>query len=169
MRLDSQFSRMNCQIFSTELSPGHFGGSGARNALVLWREMRSEGFAGQSGVVSQWAQRRRLAERANQSGFARTPSARVLARMMTSARDELARSEAILVAVIKDQVPDLVAARRAIGEFQSMIRSKSADTLGEWLASAKGSLVSSFASGVERDISAVRDASSPQCNRLPMV
>lgn len=34
---------------------------GTRNALALWREMRAEGFVGQSGVVSQWAQRRRLA------------------------------------------------------------------------------------------------------------
>ena len=132
--------------------------AGARNALALWREMRSEGFAGQSGVVSQWAQRRRLAEKANQSGLARTPSARVLARLMTSARDGLARSEAILVAVIEDQVPDLVAARQAIGQFQSMIRSKSAENLGVWLASAKDSLVSSFANGVERDFSAVRNA-----------
>lgn len=78
--------------------------AGARNALALWREMRSEGFTGQSGVVSQWAQRRRLAEKANQSGLARTPSARVLARLMTSARDGLARSEAILVAVIEGHV-----------------------------------------------------------------
>jgi len=61
--------------------------AGARNALALWREMRAEGFVGQSGVVSQWAQRRRLAAKANRSGLARTPSARVLARLMTSARD----------------------------------------------------------------------------------
>lgn len=132
--------------------------AGARNALALWREMCSEGFKGQSGVVSQWAQRRRLAERADQSGLARTPSARVLARLMTSARDGLARSEAMPVAVIEDHVPDLVAARQAIGEFQSMIRAKSAAKLGEWLTTAKGSLVSSFANGVERDLSAVRNA-----------
>lgn len=69
--------------------------SGVRNALALWREMRAEGFPGQSGVVSHWAQRRRLAEKAKQSGPARTPSAQVLARLMTSARRELAKAEAI--------------------------------------------------------------------------
>lgn len=132
--------------------------AGARNALALWREMRNEGFVGQSGVVSQWAQRRRLAEKANQSGLARTPSARVLARLMTSARDGLAKSEAILVAVIEDNVPELITARQAIGEFQSMIRSKSAAKLSDWLQSAKGSLVNSFANGVERDLAAVRNA-----------
>lgn len=51
---------------------------GARNALALWREMKAKGFPAQSGVVSQWAQRRRLAAKANQSGLARTPSARVM-------------------------------------------------------------------------------------------
>lgn len=30
---------------------------GARNASALWRELKTKGFAGQSGVVSQWAQR----------------------------------------------------------------------------------------------------------------
>lgn len=131
---------------------------GARNALALWREMRTKGFAGQSGVVSQWAQRRRLAEKANESGLARTPSARVIARLMTTARDDLARSEAILVAAIEVNVPELVVARTVIGDFQSMIRAKAAAKLDEWLQVAKISLVGSFAAGVEKDIAAVRNA-----------
>tara|TARA_R110002051_G_scaffold280461_1_gene342062 strand:+ start:2343 stop:3899 length:1557 start_codon:yes stop_codon:yes gene_type:complete len=131
---------------------------GARNALALWREMRAQGFPGQSGIVSQWAQRRRLAEKANQSGLARTPSARVIARLLTTARDDLAKSEAILVAAIEIDVPELVVARTAIGDFQSMIRSKTATKLEEWLQAAKPSLVSSFANGVEKDMAAVRNA-----------
>lgn len=131
---------------------------GARNALALWREMKAKGFPGQSGVVSQWAQRRRLAEKAGQSGLARTPSARVIARLMTTARHDLTKSEAILVAAIEVNVPELVAARKAIGDFQSMIRSKSAAKLDGWLGAAKDSLVGSFAGGVEKDIAAVRNA-----------
>lgn len=131
---------------------------GARNALALWREMQAEGFSGQHGIVSQWAHRRRLAEKANQSGLARTPSARVIARLMTTARNDLAKSEAILVAAIEVDVPDLVVARTTIGDFQSMIRSKTATRLDVWLQAAKTSLVSSFANGVEKDITAVRNA-----------
>jgi transposase len=131
---------------------------GARNALALWREMKTKGFPGQSGVISQWAQRRRLAEKANQSGLARTPSARVIARLMTTARDDLAKAEAILVAAIEVNVPELVIARAAIGDFQSMIRSKNARKLDEWLDAAKDSPVGSFASGVARDLAAVRNA-----------
>jgi len=119
--------------------------TGSRNALALWREMRAEGFVGQRGIVAQWAQRRPLAEQAGQSGLMRTPSARVLARLMTSAQDGLGKSEAIIVAVIENNVPDLVAARKAIGDFQSMIRSKSAAKLDEWIQQTKGSLVEGIA------------------------
>lgn len=132
--------------------------AGSRNALALWREMRTEGFVGQRGIVAQWAQRRRLAEQAGQSGLMRTPSARVLARLMTSAQDGLGKSEAIILAVIENNVPELVAARKAIGDFQSMIRSKSAAKLDEWIELTRGSLVASFVNGVEKDLIAVRNA-----------
>jgi transposase len=111
-----------------------------------------------SGVVSQWAQRRRLAEKANQSGLARTPSARVIARLMTAARDDLAKPEAVLMAAIEMSVPELLIARDAIGDFQSMIRSKTARRLDDWLEAARNSLVGSFADGVEKGIDAVRNA-----------
>jgi transposase len=131
---------------------------GERNALALWREMRAAGFPGRSGVVSQWAQRRRLAEKAGQNALARTPSARIIARLMTSARDDLTKSEAILAAAIEGNVQDLVVARETIMEFQSMIRSKAAAKLDAWLEAGKGTLVGSFANGVEKDRAAVRNA-----------
>jgi transposase len=120
--------------------------------------MKAKGFPGQRGIVSQWAQRRRLAEKTGQSGLARTPSVRVIARLMTAARDDLAKPEAILIAAIEVKVPELVIARKAIGDFQSMIRSKSTERLDRWLETAKDSLVGSFARGVEKDIDAVRNA-----------
>ena len=66
---------------------------------------------------------------------------------MTTARDELGKSEAILVAAIEVGVPELVVARTTIGDFQSMIRSKTAARLDVWLQTAKASLVISFANG----------------------
>lgn len=46
-----------------------------------------------------------------------------------------------------------------------MIRSKTATKLEDWLQTAKLSLVSSFASGVEKDMTAVRSATiSPWSN-----
>ncbi|MDQ0458343.1 transposase [Rhizobium paknamense] len=77
---------------------------GARNALALWREMKAKGFPGQSEVVSQWLTR----------AGARTPSARVVARLMTTPRDDLPKSEAILVAAIEGNVPELKVAARPL-------------------------------------------------------
>ena len=77
---------------------------------------------------------------------------------MTAARDHLAKPEAILVAAIEVDVPDLVVARTAIADFQSMIRSKTARKLNGWLETAKNSLIGSFAGGVEKDKDAVRNA-----------
>jgi transposase len=61
--------------------------AGSRNALALWREMRTERVVGQRGIDSQWAQRRRLAEQAGQSGLIPKPvesdSRRVCGRGMT--------------------------------------------------------------------------------------
>ena len=133
-------------------------GQGARNASALWREMREKGFPGQIGVVSEWARRRRLAEKADQSALARTPSARSIARLMTLARDDLSKSDAVLVAAIESNVPDLVTARMLIDDFQHMIRSKAVASLELWLEGAKTSLVGSFANGVQKDIAAVRNA-----------
>lgn len=131
---------------------------GARNASALWREMRKKGFGGQIGVISEWARRRRPAERADQSALARTPSARSIARLMTLARDDLSKSDAVLVAAIESNVPDLTTARTLIDDFQTMIRSKAAAKLDGWLDGAKASLIASFANGVEKDIAAVRNA-----------
>ena len=139
--------------------------NGARNASALWREMREQGFRGQMGVVSEWARRRRLAERTDQSALARTPSARSIARLMTLARDDLSKSDAVLISAIENSVPELTVARTLIDEFQRMIRSKAAAKLDGWLEGAKASLVGTFANGVEKDFAAVRNAiSSPWSN-----
>jgi len=139
--------------------------NGARNASALWREMREQGFRGQMGVVSEWARRRRLAERTDQSALARTPSARCIARLMTLARDDLSKSDAVLISAIENSVPELTVARTLIDEFQRMIRSKAAAKLDGWLEGAKASLVGTFANGVEKDFAAVRNAiSSPWSN-----
>ncbi len=132
--------------------------TGARNASALCREMRENGFRGQIGVISEWARRRRLAEKTDQSALARTPSARSIARLMTLASDDLSKSHAVLIAAIENNIPDLATARTVIYDFQQMIRSKAVAKLEAWLESAKASLVGYFANGVQKDIAAVRNA-----------
>ena len=84
---------------------------------------------------------------------------------MTLARHDLSKSDAVLVAAIESNVPDLTTARTLIDDFQMMIRSKAVAELDSWLTDAKTSLVGSFANGVEKDIAAVRNAiTSPWSN-----
>lgn len=77
---------------------------------------------------------------------------------MTLARDDLSKSDAVLIAAIESNVPDLVTARTLVANFQQMIRSKAVARLDARLDHAKASLVGSFANGVEKDIAAVRNA-----------
>lgn len=138
--------------------------NGHHNASELWRRLRNQGFRGSLRVVSEWATRRRRAEKAD-NALSRTPSARTIARLMTIGRDSLSKSETITVAAIEEGIPPLVEAREIVSAFQGMIRTKSPDELQPWIERARVSLVASFANGVCNDFAAVRAAiTSPWSN-----
>lgn len=129
---------------------------GRRNGAELWRQMRQQGFGGSLRVVTEWATRKRRAERAE--GLHRVPSARTIARLMTAEREALSRAETITVAAIEQSVPQLVEARDITDAFHVMLRKKAVSSLDAWLEKAHQSLVNSFARGMARDINAVRAA-----------
>jgi transposase len=133
-------------------------GAGRRNAAELWRRLKDLGFRGSLRVVTEWATRRRRADKADAESLTRIPSARTIARLMTTARDGLSKAEAVMIAAIEETVPALVDAREAIATFQTMIRDKTAESLAAWINWASNSLVASFANGVKKDESAVRAA-----------
>ncbi|GAB4072540.1 hypothetical protein GCM10028812_50670 [Ancylobacter sonchi] len=139
--------------------------AGHRNGAELWRRLGQQGFRGSLRVVTEWATRRRRAEAVEGGVLNRTPSARALARLMTLARDQLSRSETVLIAAIESSVPSLVEAREIIAAFQAMIRKKALADLGPWLERANSSLVAAFGRGVEKDHAAVAAAiTSPWSN-----
>lgn len=94
----------------------------------------------------------------DEAGLRRTPSARTIARLMTTGRDALSKAETLIIATIEDSVPALVEARAAVAEFQSMIRKKSGDELDAWIERARTGLLASFANGVIKDRAAVTAA-----------
>lgn len=132
--------------------------AGKRNASALWRSMRARGFRGSLRVVSEWATRRRRAEKVDAVSLARVPSARTLARLMTTGRDNLSKAETITIAAVEDGLPQLVKARDIIADFQQMIRTKAVAQMTRWIDRAADSLVASFSSGVRKDEAAVRAA-----------
>lgn len=132
--------------------------AGGRNGAELWRRLRAFGFRGSLRVVSEWACRRRRAEKMDEAGFRRTPSARTIARLMTTGRDALSKTETLTIATIEDGVPALVDARAVVTAFQTMIRMKAGDELDGWIDRAKTGLLASFANGVMKDRTAIAAA-----------
>jgi transposase len=139
--------------------------AGNRNAAALWRAMRVRGFRGSLRVVSEWATRRRRAEKVDAGTLTRIPSARTIARFMTNGRDKLSKAETVLIAAIESGLPQLVKAREIIADFHQMIRTKAVSGMTAWIERASDSLVASFCSGVRKDEAAVRSAiTSPWSN-----
>jgi transposase len=139
--------------------------SGQRNSAALWRTMRARGFRGSLRVVSEWATRRRRADKPDTGTLARIPSARTIARLMTNGRDKLSKAETVLIAAIESGVPQLTKAREIIADFHQMIRTKAVAGMTSWMERASDSLVASFCSGVRKDQAAVRAAiTSPWSN-----
>jgi transposase len=115
--------------------------SGCRNGAELWRRLKARGFRGSLRVISEWATRRRRAERADTQNLRRTPSARIIVRLMTVSRDLLTKAETVTVAAIEAGVPPLVEAREIIAEFHLTIRRKTEAGLIPWIERARASLV----------------------------
>ena len=130
------------------------------NAAALWRRLKGQGFRGSLRVVSEWATRRRRAEKIGIETLQRIPAARTIARLLAVGRDALSKSENVVVAAIEAGVPQLLEAREIITAFHTMLRMKAEKELDPWIERAKLSLVASFANGVVKDKAAVLAAIS---------
>ena len=132
---------------------------GCRNGAELWRRLNAKGYRGSLRVVGECATRRRCAEGASDQQLRKVPSARTIAHWVTTARNNLSKSNTVTMAAIEAGVPMLVEARSLIDGFQAMIRKKVASDLDAWATEASQSLVASFASGTMRDRAAVHPPS----------
>ena len=130
---------------------------GCRNGAKLWRRLKLDGFRGSQRVVSEWATRRRRAEKASDQQLQKVPSARTIARLMTTARDHMSKADTITIAAIETGVPTLVAARTLTDRFHIMVKRRTEADLVPWIAAASQSLIASFASGIT-NIAAVHAA-----------
>lgn len=152
--------------------------SGQRNGAELWRQVKCRGFRGCSRVVGEWAARGRRSEQICDRQLQKVPSARTIARLMTTARDQLCsaairmrrissrlplnnqltKADTITVTAIEAGVPALVQARNLVDRFQTMIRRKAKTELDPWIADAIDSVFASFANEILKDRAAVSAA-----------
>ncbi len=142
---------------------------GCRNGAQLWRNLRDAGFKGGMRVVTEWANRRRLAKPGRQHGPADVPAAqpparsttypaRQVARMLTAELATIAEPDRAYVERLLALSPALATVRDLAQRFGAMIRARSADALTPWVADADNSELHGFAAGLRGDEQAVRAA-----------
>jgi transposase len=97
---------------------------GCRNGSELWRRVKAAGFLGSLRVVTEWTTRRRRDADATSTaaGPQKTPSARSIARLMTTERSRPSKEGARAMAIIERAVPDLVTARDLTDRFHQIIQ-----------------------------------------------
>ena len=110
--------------------------AGQRNGAELWRQLRLAGFGGGLRVVTEWATRRRRAEKA-ENGLGHAPAARTIIRLMTLEGNNLTKAQTIMVTAIEERLPDLVEAREVVEGFYEMVRHKSSVDMDVWIARAR--------------------------------
>lgn len=160
---------------------------GVRNAALLWRELRDQGFRGGSSMIRHWASRRRdaepgaaaLAPSAPARPAGKTPSSRRAARLMTADTATLTDAEQRFVSTLAAQSPDIAGAADLARRFAALVRDRrGSDDLKAGLAQAERSPLRAFAKGLRQDLPAVHAAlslpwsTSPvegQINRLKML
>jgi transposase len=144
--------------FLTQLEAAWAGG--CHNGAALWRAMKAVGFIGGLRVVTEWVTRKRKEEGAatRDKRPAKAPSARRIARMMTTDRDKLSKTVARTIVIIGEAVPDLTTARDLLDRFHRLIQHRKDANLDPWVADAKSGLMASFASGIVQDHAAVKAA-----------
>ena len=145
------------------------GYAGCRNGAQLWRELRAAGFEGGMRVVTEWANRQRLAEPVRQPGPADVPAvepparpttypARRVARMLTADMAPLAKPDRAYVERLLGLSPALAAVRQLAQRFATLVRAHAADALTPWLTDAEQGEWRGFAAGLRQDEQAVRAA-----------
>jgi transposase len=88
----------------------------------------------------------------------KAPSARRIARMMTSDRDKLSKTVARTIAIIQAAMPDLASARDLLGRFHRIIQHRKDESLEQWIEDAKHGLMRPFVSSIIQDQAAVKAA-----------
>jgi len=145
---------------------------GCDNSSQLYREIQSQGFSGSRKQVARWVlQKRRTPAKTTPTKYVRPAGEKVEKQSSLAAprqlvwlllKDEprLEKDEQIILQYIR-QDPDVNVAYQLGQQFQRMIRERKPEALDKWLeACTKSQLIDlqNFASGLQRDLLAVRAA-----------
>ena len=150
---------------------------GCRDAAVLWREIRAQGFTGSSNTVRRWAEPRRglhVPVSATHPAAAptpkpwRVPSRRRCAWLLGQEPVQLTAGERAFIDHLAAAAPTLAEAGILARRLATMIRGRDDADLDGWLAAARESELDTLAQGLARDLAAVRAAITERWSTSPV-
>ncbi|WP_429650233.1 ISL3 family transposase [Skermanella aerolata] len=156
-----------CRDGRDSVRGGLFRCSGSRlHAAQIQCHSPSPCFAGQDGVVKQWAARRRredrLIERTSPAKPsvkpAPPPTTRKAARMLMSEPDKLDADERRFTTALLELSPSIAQAVDLAKTFSTMIKQGLSDQLDGWISTAEDSGFKGFARSLRQDVEAVHAA-----------
>ncbi|MBK3773437.1 ISL3 family transposase [Azospirillum brasilense] len=142
----------------------HRWAEGQRNATALWREIGGRGFAGGRSTVRAWATSRRrtssdtLDAEPSKADTWKPPSIRGVARLLQADRKDLAEADRVFVDTLLGDIPALSDVHNLAHRFAALVRKQGIGTLDDWMAATAGTSLEGFASGLRKDLAAVRAA-----------
>jgi transposase len=160
---------------------------GCRNAAALWRELVGLGFEGRSRVVRAWAteqRRQRPAAPDNQDADVpagviwKPPSITRATRLVQADPATLAAPDRAFTERLLAHVDGLGEEIKLASRLGLILRKESQEDLDDWLNATEGTALATFATGLRKDLAAVKAAlalpwtTGPvegQINRLKMV
>ncbi len=146
----------------------------------LWKDIKARGFKGSRVTVARWAAAHRAALCAETKPPTRRkpPSRRRCAWLLSQDPERLHQGDRLFIDHLFEAAPELAIVNDLACRFVIMLKGKDDSALDRWLYEAQRSDLVSFASGLKRDIEAVRAAitqpwtTSPvegQINRVKMI
>ena len=125
--------------------------AGCRNGAELWRRLKPEASGDPCALSANGRRGGGVPRRAADQQLQKVPSARTIARLMTTARDHLSKADTVTIAAIEAAVPMLVEAHALVDRFHAMIRKKVAAVSSTWIADASAASIASLATGITKD------------------
>jgi len=136
--------------------------NGCRSGTKLWHTIRAEGFTGTERTVRRWAKARAEQEPVSIKTIITAAgsaiSSRQCIRLLMQPEESRTEQEHEFIQELGKNNPAFVAAAQLSKKFADLMRNRDPVGFDTWLEQAKGSLLASFASGLQRDGDSVRAA-----------
>jgi len=146
--------------------------SGCQVGRQLWRELQKQGYTGSRVTVARWAANRSAREASGAAAQPhstwKAPSRRRCAWYLSQNTDQIDAETKLFLGHLFEQAPELATVADLAKRFVSILNGDDVAALDEWIEQAANSELKSFASGVARDIDAVRAAITTSWTTSPV-